>query len=110
MGWLKALKTLSGIEILPTLPKYFVKRLKALKTLSGIEITSGKMSSNLKLAKGSKPLKPYQGLKLKEEFDVGSVVAGLKAFKALPGIENVNGGDRSRGGPGLKTPKTLSGI
>jgi hypothetical protein len=49
-------------------------------------------------------------LKLKEEFDIGSVVAGLKAFKALSGIENVNGGDRLRGGPGFKTPKTLSGI
>jgi hypothetical protein len=62
MGWLKAFKTLSGIEI---------NAITWQKTHKG---------------RGSKPLKPYQGLKCNLPHFETRFILRLKAFKTLSGI------------------------
>ena len=58
----------------------------------------------------SKPLKPFQGLKLHLPTPMQAIVCSFKASKTLSGIETV---DRGLGIPvprSFKASKTLSGI
>ncbi len=61
------------------------KRFKASKTLSGIETEN--QWTWVKAVQASKPLKPFQGLKLGIVVTVLAIVRGFKASKTLSGIE-----------------------
>ena len=86
MGF-KASKTLSGIETKTSAaPSYRYHASKPLKPFQGLKLQSDNYDYGYKDA--SKPLKPFQGLKQKKEGGSFQLLGfGFKASKTLSGIE-----------------------